>query len=164
MELTLIAAVAKNRCIGRNGGLTWSHPDDLAHFRALTWGHPVLMGHRTWQSLPTRFRPLPGRRNVVLARSVTAIEGADVFGALETALERLAHDRAPRVFIIGGAEIYRQAIPLATRLELTEIDATIEGDAFFPAYDDWHLTASEPHSGGFRFVTYARPKEVESCP
>ncbi len=163
MELILIAAVAKNRCIGRNGGLIWSHPDDLAHFRALTWEQPVLMGHRTWQSLPTRFRPLPGRRNVVLSRSVTAITGAEVFGTLETALEHLTRDHAPRIFIIGGAEIYHQALPLATRLELTEIDATIAGDAFFPAYDDWHLEASEPHPG-FCFVTYTRPKEVRPCP
>ncbi len=156
MEIILIAAVAKNRCIGRNGALVWSHPDDLAHFRALTWGHPVLMGHRTWDSLPARFRPLPGRRNVVLARSVTALVGAEVFGTLEAALEHLAHDHVPRLFVIGGAEIYRQALPLATRLELTEIDADLEGDAFFPTYDDWHLAAVEPHDG-FRFATYTRP-------
>lgn len=156
MDIILIAAVAKNRCIGRNGGLAWSHSDDLAHFRALTWGRPVLMGHRTWTSLPTRFRPLPGRRNVVLSRSVTEIVGAEVFGTLERALEQLEQDRAPQVFIIGGAEIYRQTIARATRLELTEIDADLEGDAFFPRYDDWHLHATEAHEG-FRFSTYVRP-------
>ncbi len=155
MEITLIAAVAKNGCIGRNGALVWTHPDDLAHFRALTTGHAVLMGHRTWQSIPTRFRPLPGRRNVVLSRSVTAMAGAEVFNALETALERLAQAPVYYLFVIGGADIYRQALPFATRLELTEIEATIDGDAYFPAYDDWHPKAIEPHEG-FRFVTYTR--------
>jgi dihydrofolate reductase len=135
--ITLIAAVAKNGVIGRGNALPWHLPEDLKHFKQLTTGHTVVMGRKTWESLPERFRPLPGRLNIVVTRNpayvapgatvVTSLEAAQKVGAGGTA--------ATSLFVIGGAELYAHALPLAQRLELTEIDIEIEGDAWFPAYD-----------------------------
>jgi len=163
--LTLVAAVARNGVIGRAGGLAWSHPADLAHFRALTQGHVVLMGRKTWDSLPPRFRPLPGRRNVVISRQAgLTLPGAEVHGSLADALAALAG--AGRVFVIGGGEIYRQALPLADELALTEVDATLGGDTRFPDWsrEDWQSVGREQPAldpaatagPGFAFVTYRR--------
>ncbi|MDE2080831.1 MAG: dihydrofolate reductase [Burkholderiales bacterium] len=159
--LTLIAAVARNGAIGRNGGLLFDEPADQRHFRSSTLGHPVLMGRKTWDSLPARFRPLPGRRNVVLSRDPAfAAAGAEVARGLEPALALLA--QAPQVFVIGGAELYAQALPQARRLLLTEIDADLPGDVFFPV---WPRTAfrevsrQRQHGAGgvaFDFVAYER--------
>ena len=161
MKLVLVAAVARGGVIGRNGVVPWRLPEDLAHFRELTTGHPVVMGRRTWDSLPERFRPLPGRRNVVLTRDPDwRAPGAERASSVEDALRVL--DASPRVFVIGGAEIYTAALPLADELELTEIDADVEGDARFPAFDpsEFVEAAREPHvseSGlPFSFVTYRR--------
>ncbi|HZF80464.1 MAG TPA: dihydrofolate reductase, partial [Rubrivivax sp.] len=110
-ELVLIAAVARNRVIGRDNGLVFNEPADQRHFRAATLGHAVVMGRKTWESLPERFRPLPDRRNVVISRDAGFIApGAEVVGGLPEALERLSQEA--KVFIIGGGEIYGQALPL----------------------------------------------------
>jgi dihydrofolate reductase len=165
LTLTLVAAVARNGVIGRDGTIPWRIPEDMQRFRALTMGHPVLMGRRTWESLPDRFRPLPGRRNVVVTRNPEwSGEGAVRAGSLEEALE-LAED-APRVFVIGGAELYASALPLADELVLTEVDADVEGDTFFPAFErsDFVEVAREPHTGSdgtpFAFVTYERRRRA----
>lgn len=134
-DIVLIAAVAKNRVIGRDNQLLWNIPEDMAHFKALTQGHPVLMGRKTWESLPPRFRPLPGRRNIVISRQADYVAaGAETAGSLEAGLALLAPGE--KLFVIGGAEIYEQALPFATQMELTEVDLAPDGDAWFPAFAD----------------------------
>jgi dihydrofolate reductase len=159
--LSLIAAVASNRAIGKGQQLLWHLPDDMRHFRETTRGKPVIMGRKTWESLPASFRPLPGRRNLVVSRNPAyQAPGATLAGSLEDALRAAAN--AAEVFVIGGAELYRQALPLATRLYLTEVAASAEGDAFFPelAPDDWEEISRDPgHDGSgpaFSFVVYQR--------
>jgi dihydrofolate reductase len=157
-EIVIIAAVARNRVIGKDNKLLWNIPEDMAHFKALTSGHTVIMGRKTWESLPPRFRPLPGRRNLVVTRNPDwQAEGAEAAASLEDALARLervadpgkrpseipegpptARPIAPpteRAFVIGGGELYAQALPLADALELTEIDADFDADTFFPPWD-----------------------------
>ena len=130
-EIVIVAAVAKNRVIGKDNRLLWNIPEDMAHFKALTAGHTVVMGRKTWESLPPRFRPLPGRRNIVISRQKDyAAPGAEVADSLENALKLAL--TATTVFVIGGGQIYRQAMPLADRLEITEVDLEPEGDAWFP--------------------------------
>jgi dihydrofolate reductase len=132
-ELVLIAALARNRVIGRDNQLLWRLPEDMRFFREATQGHAVIMGRRTWESLPERFRPLPGRRNLVLSRdNGFHPAGAERVDSWPAALQLLAD--APRAFVIGGEQIYTEALPLADRLLLTEIDRDFEGDAHFP---DW---------------------------
>ncbi|MDP3295106.1 MAG: dihydrofolate reductase [Nevskia sp.] len=158
-ELTLIAALAQNRVIGRDGDLPWRLPDDLKRFKRLTVGKTVLMGRKTWVSLG---RPLPDRDNWVLTRDIAfKPAGATVFASLDQALNA---GQGRELVVIGGAELYRQTLPLATRLELTEVLAELEGDTWFPEFDtaDWIETASEAHPADerhrfpFRFVTLNR--------
>ena len=130
-EIVLIAAVARNGVIGRENALPWRLKADMAHFRAATLGHPVLMGRKTWESLG---KPLPGRRNLVLTRQAGyAARGAEVFASPDAALAAVRD--AVRVFVIGGAEIYRMMLPRADTLMLTEVDAEVVGDARFPAFE-----------------------------
>ena len=134
MTVSLLAAVARTGVIGREGDIPWRLPEDVVHFKNLTTGHAVVMGRRTWDSLPERFRPLPGRRNVVVTRNPEwRADGAERAGSVEEALALLADE--PRVFVIGGAEIYAAALPHADELVLTEIDLDVEGDTFFPEWD-----------------------------
>jgi dihydrofolate reductase len=161
VTLCIVAAVARGGVIGRDGGIPWRLPEDLARFRALTTGHPVVMGRKTWDSLPERFRPLPGRRNVVVTRSPDwSADGAERAGSPEEALELLAG--AERVFVIGGAELYATALALADELLLTELDLDVEGDTFFPdwdrgAFDEVSREAHVSEDGTpFAFVTYLR--------
>ena len=129
--LTLIAAVARNGVIGRDNRLLWQLPEDMRFFKEATLGHPVIMGRKTWQSLPARFRPLPGRRNLVVTRNAAFdAPGAECVGSLDAALQRLGGET--EVFVIGGADLYAQALPGAQRLLLTELDRDFDGDAFFP--------------------------------
>jgi dihydrofolate reductase len=154
--VTLVAAVARNGVIGRDGGLAWRDPADMKHFRELTWGAPVLMGRKTWDSLPAKFRPLPGRRNLVLTRDAHwQTAGAEAVASLDEAL-RLAAD-APTLFVIGGAEVYVQALPRADELVLTEVEADIDGDVHFPSWprDEFELVATQAMRG-FRFASYRR--------
>lgn len=160
-ELVLVAAVARNGAIGRDNDLLWREPADQRHFRQLTLGTPVIMGRRTWESLPARFRPLPGRRNIVVSRDAGyAAPGAEVVPSLDAALA-LVED-APRACVIGGAQLYALALPRADVLELTEIDAELEGDTFFPAWDRdaFVEVARAVHTGAdgtrFSFATYRR--------
>jgi dihydrofolate reductase len=160
-NLVLIAAVARNGVIGRDNGLVFHEAADQQHFRAVTLGCPVVMGRKTWDSLPARFRPLPGRRNVVLSRNAGLdARGAEVAAGLPAALALLQD--APRVFVIGGAQLYAQALAVATELLLTEVDAEPAGDAFFPAWDRSAFEETQRRSavtaGGvaYAFVTYRR--------
>ena len=156
-RVALIAAVARNRVIGAKGGMPWHLPEDLKHFRSVTLGHPVIMGRRTWESLG---KPLPGRENIVVSRRPDAqFPGARVAGSLQRALELSAnHDST---YVIGGAEIYALALPLADGLVLTEIDRDFPGDTFFPEWDRaaFRETRREARVAGdlrFAFVTYER--------
>ena len=160
-EIALIAAVARNGAIGRDNTLLFNEPADQRHFRDTTMGCPVIMGRKTWDSLPARFRPLPGRRNVVVSRNAALrAEGAAVATSLEQALALVAD--APRAFVMGGAQLYAQALPLAQTLVLTEIDADLDGDAHFPAWDrslfDEVSSSRAVSAAGvpYRFVTYRR--------
>jgi dihydrofolate reductase len=161
VRVSLVAAVARGGVIGRGGGLPLRIPEDLAHFRSLTMGHPVVMGRRTWDSLPERFRPLPGRRNVVVTRNPEWHgEGAERAGSLDEAL-RLVNG-AERVFVIGGGQLYAEALPRADELLLTEIEADVEGDTWFPGWEreDFDEVGRELHVSEngveFSFVTYVR--------
>ncbi|PKO90498.1 MAG: diacylglycerol kinase [Betaproteobacteria bacterium HGW-Betaproteobacteria-12] len=161
-EIVIIAAVARNRVIGKDNQLLWNIPEDMAHFKALTQGHAVLMGRKTWESLPERFRPLPGRRNIVISRQAGyAAAGAEVAGSLEDGIALASG--AQQLFIIGGAEIYAQAMPLADRLEITEVGLTPEGDAWFPeiATADWQIASCSELASrtevAVRFLSY-RPR------
>jgi len=155
-EIILIVAVASNRVIGKDNRLLWNIPEDMAHFKRLTAGHAVLMGRRTWESLPERFRPLPGRRNIVVSRQTDySAPGAELADSLEKGIALAAS--AEKLFIIGGAQIYEQSMPLAERLEITEVAQSPEGDAWFPeiAAATWQETARSP-GPGCAFVTYRR--------
>ena len=145
MALNLIFARARNGVIGKDNTLPWYLPEDLAHFKQTTLGQPVVMGRKTWESLPPKFRPLPGRTNIVVTRqSGWQAEGALVAHTLEEALEHCPAD--PQVWVIGGAEVYAQAMPLAARAVVTEIDADFEGDAFAPTFDSsWQETERASH-------------------
>jgi dihydrofolate reductase len=162
MKLTVVAAVAADGGIGRSNGLLFIDVADQRHFRAVTLGKPVVMGRKTWLSLPERFRPLPGRRNVVLSRDATfEAPGAETARSLDEALERLASE--PEACIIGGADLYAQALPRADELRLTEIARQWpEADAFFPAvdrgvFDEVQRTEVQAVDGtAMAFVTYRR--------
>ncbi len=134
MRVTLVAAIARGRVIGDGTSIPWHIPEDLAFFRDLTMGHAVVMGRRTWDSLPERFRPLPGRRNIVVTRNTTwAADGAERAVSLDDALHLVGG--ADEAFVIGGAEIFAAALPVADRLVLTEIELAVEGQVLFPAWD-----------------------------
>lgn len=159
-NLALIAALGRNRVIGRDNRMPWHLPEDLKHFKATTMGAPVVMGRKTYESIG---RPLPGRRNIVITRDPSKLADAAVDAAtsLDAALA-LAGD-VPHVFVIGGGEIYAQALPMAARLHLTEIDLAPEGDACFPAFDRdvWvEVSRDARHRDDppldYAFVTYER--------
>jgi len=167
VRVSVLAAVARGGVIGRDRTIPWRLPEDVARFKALTTGHSVVMGRRTWDSLPDRFRPLPGRRNVVVTRRPDwSAEGAERAGSLEEALGVL--EGAPRVHVIGGAEVYAAALPLADELVLTEIDLEVAGDTFFPDWDRgaFEETSREPRVSEdgtpFVFVTYERTRPDEA--
>lgn len=160
MRLHLIFARAANGVIGNKGTLPWHLPEDLAHFKRTTLGCPVIMGRKTWDSLPPKFRPLPGRMNVVITRQAGwQAEGALAAHSLQSAMALCtAH---PDVWVIGGAQIYQQALPLAATAEITEIDIVPEGDAFAPGFGpEWLETRRESHMAAsglaYCFVTLAK--------
>ena len=157
-RVCLVAALARNGVIGAQGKLPWHLPEDLRHFKQLTLGHPVIMGRRTWESLG---RPLPGRRNIVVTRRAGyAAASASVAASLEAALALCAGEAV--AYVIGGAELYAAALPLADGLVLTEIDRDYAGDTRFPEWDRgaWRATQREAHTSkdgvGFEFVRYER--------
>lgn len=165
-QIILIACVASNGVIGRVGddgvgAMPWHLPEDLKHFRELTNGHAVVMGRKTWESLPERFRPLPNRRNIVITRNPDYLAtGAEVFGSIAAA--HAACRNSEKFFIIGGGELYKLAINDADSLELTEIHQAFDGDAYFPDFprDQWQQVFRDCHrseSGlDFDFATYVR--------
>jgi dihydrofolate reductase len=160
MTVGLIWAQSTSGVIGRDGAIPWQVPEDLAHFKGLTTGHTVLMGRRTWESLPVRFRPLPGRRNVVVSRNPDyRAEGAEVVASIEAGLGEGQN------WVIGGAEIYHLAMPLATRCEITEVDTDLhlrDDDTLAPVLDEsWTGTTGDwqDSTSGlrYRFYRYLRP-------
>ena len=160
MKLGLIYAESRNGVIGREGVMPWHLPEDLAHFKRMTLGCPVIMGRKTWDSLPPKFRPLPGRRNIVITRQADwQAEGAVRAASLDEAL-RLCAD-APQAWVTGGAEIYALALPLADSVVVTEIDADVEGDTHAPELGpQWREASREQHRSAdglpFAFVTYRK--------
>ena len=165
MIISIIVARSKNNVIGINNQLPWHLPADLKHFKALTSGNPILMGRKTWDSLG---RPLPNRRNIVITRQKELeLVGAECFLSLEAALA--ACKDTQNVFIIGGAQIYQQALSIADQLIITEVDTIVEGDAFFPSLDStWKIVEQkdypkEQHPDqpdkifpAYSFITYQR--------
>lgn len=156
--ITLIAAVSKNNVIGSDGKLPWHLPEDLKRFKELTTGKTVLMGRKTWESIPEKFRPLPNRTNIVITRrpdfSVPA--GVESYASIDDALSTHA---TSDLFVIGGAEIYTQTMSRADALEITHVDKDVGGDTFFPTIDPllWQET-NRIDREGYSFVTYARRK------
>jgi dihydrofolate reductase len=160
MHLGLIYARSRNGVIGKDNALPWRLPEDMAHFKAVTMGCTVIMGRKTWDSLPPKFRPLQGRRNIVVTRQAGwQAEGAERAASLEEALARCAQD--DRVWVIGGAQLYAQAEPLAVEAQVTEVELEVEGDAFAPTLGSaWRESARERHVSStgtaYSFVTYRR--------
>lgn len=160
MPLHLIYARAANGVIGKDNTIPWHIPEDMAHFKQLTQGCAVIMGRKTWDSLPPRFRPLPGRTNIVVTRQGDwQAEGAVRATSLQDALQKAPADQP--VWVIGGAQIYAEALPLADRLEVTEIDQEFDGDAYAPTLGaPWTESARSRHVSTkglpFSFVTYVR--------
>ena len=159
-RLSIIVAADERGGIGRDGGLPWRLPEDLKRFKALTMGKPIVMGRRTWDSIG---RALPGRRNLVVSRQPgLAVEGAEVFGSLEAALQAAAG--AEEACVIGGAEIYRQALPQAEVIHLTRVHATLDADTFFPKLvaGEWEEVARDDrpaddrHAHPYSFLTLRR--------
>lgn len=159
MNINIIAAVAENNAIGFENKLLYWLPDDLKRFKALTTGHTIIMGRKTFESLPKG--ALPNRRNIVLSRNITELPGCEVFPSLSAALEKC--EETEEVYIIGGSTVYAEAITIASRLCLTEIhDTPASADAFFPDYSAWREVwreehyKDEKHSQNFSFVDYER--------
>lgn len=157
-DLGLVWAQSTSGVIGRGGDIPWRVPEDLAHFKKITMGHTVVMGRRTWESLPENFRPLPGRRNIVLSQRGFTADGAEVLDTLEKALND------PETWVIGGAQIYALALPQASRCEVTEVDIDLprdDEDALAPVLDEtWHGETGEwqvSRAGlRYRFHSYFR--------
>jgi dihydrofolate reductase len=157
-RVDLVAAVAANGIIGKNGKLPWHLPEDLQHFKRVTMGHPVIMGRRTWESLKA---PLPGRENIVVTRQAGyEAPGAAVASSLEAALALCAGESV--ACVIGGEDLFRESLPLASRLVMTEIKQDFSGDTWFPEYDrsQWKEARREAHAAAngtrFDFVVYER--------
>ncbi len=164
MTLSLIVAASENHVIGKGGKIPWHLPADLKHFRDLTQGHPVIMGRKTYESIG---HPLPNRTNIVITRGKEVkIEGCTIVHSLEDAL-RIVSD-SPEVFVIGGGEIYKEALPLADRIYLTRVHAIVEGDAFFPEIDpkQWREVSRERHAADaehlypYTFLVYERKGQL----
>lgn len=160
--LKCLVAYSRNRVIGRDNALPWHLPSDLKHFKASTMGLPIIMGRKTWESLG---RPLPGRRNVVISRNAAYVaQGAEVHPDLNTALVACAQE--PQVCIIGGAQIFTEALPLIDEIVATEVHADVDGDVFFPPLDEvqWleMQRQRQPEENGYTFdyVTYRRKPQV----
>ncbi len=173
MRLSIIAAVAANGVIGRDGRLPWKLSDDLQRFKQLTMGHTIIMGRRTWESIG---RALPGRRTIVVTRQVAyqVADGVQIAGSLEEALLAAKACGETETFVVGGAELYREALPEADRLLFTEVAADVEGDTYFPVnfdtfeWDSWVCLETEAHEAdsrndyAFVFVTFERSQPPSS--
>lgn len=154
--IALVAAIAENNCIGVNGKLPWHIPEDMVHFKNLTKGKVVLMGRKTWESLPKKFRPLPNRKNIVISSQTDykLEKGVELYHSIMEAVEKhIGQD----IMVIGGAQIYDQTIDIADRLYITHVKKEVKGDAFFPEIDPalWSVEEREDFDG-YAFVTYLR--------
>ena len=165
MIISLIAAMASNRVIGKNNDLPWQLPDDMKYFMQTTRGHHCIMGRKNYDSIPAKFKPLPQRTNIVVTRQKDLeAPGCTVVDSIDKALAIAVDHQEPETFIIGGAEIYHLGLPHAHRIYLTEIDAVINGDTYFPEFDkaQWHEVsrihhpADERHAYAFDFVVYEK--------
>jgi dihydrofolate reductase len=165
--ISLIAALTQNKVIGKNNDLPWHLPDDMKHFMNTTKGHAVIMGRKNFDSLPAKFKPLKDRHNIVISANPDYIAlGATVVDSWQSALKEAEKHSGndEEIFVIGGAQIYAIALPFATRLYLTEINATLDGDTFFPSFNKggWsevsrnHHPADARHAYAFDFVLYER--------
>lgn len=170
MIISMIAALSRNRVIGKNNDLPWKLPDDMKFFMEKTKGHHAIMGRKNYDSIPQKFKPLPQRTNIVVTRQKNFIApGCIVVDSLTKGLTLAEENNEPETFIIGGAEIYKLGLPHAHRLYLTEIDALIEGDTYFPYFDkdQWsetsrfHHDKDERHAYSFDFVTYDKTKPAK---
>lgn len=154
--LIAVVAVADNGVMGKDGGLPWRIPEDLRHFKRETLGHAIIMGRRTWDE---RGKPLPGRRNIVVSRTVSALEGGEVARTLEEAVA-LARETDPEPRIVGGAELFRAAMPIITKWIITEIHRDVAGDTFLPEWDRSDFVETERRLGvetpDIEFVTWER--------
>jgi dihydrofolate reductase len=153
MDIIIIAAMSENRVIGINNTLPWSLKADMERFKKITLGQPCVMGRKTWESLPKR--PLAGRPNIVISRSLGGVTGARVFPSLQEAVQYYVGYE--KLFICGGASVYAEALPFASKIELTVIHRQYEGDVFFPEIDNalWQITNTEDFDG-FSFISYSR--------
>lgn len=165
MEIAMIAAVAANGVIGKDNDLVWSLPDDMRYFMNTTKDHFIVLGRKNYESLPPKFRPLPNRTNVVITRQpALQLDNAFVVHSLEEAIALCKKENQEKIFIIGGGQIYKQALPQTDTLYLTEIHQSFEGDTFFPDYDktEWqevsrkNHTTDDRHKYSFDFVVYKR--------
>ena len=165
MILSFIAALSRNRVIGKNNDLPWSLPDDMKYFMQTTKGHYVIMGRKNYDSIPDKFRPLPNRTNIVVTHQKEfQAPGCVVVHSLEDGIDRARKANEQEAFIIGGAEIFRQGFALSQRLYLTEINGEVDGDIYFPEWNpsDWkevsrrHHPTDERHAFAFDFVVYER--------
>lgn len=154
-RVSIISAIAtSDRAIGKNNKLLWNIPEDLRHFKKTTAHHPVIMGRKTFESIG---RPLPGRLNIIVTRDRNyAAEGCAITHSLEDAIARAAREDNEEIFVIGGAQLYAQALPIAERLYLTLVDGTFDADAFFPPYDHLFRTEvfREAHRGNSHAYTF----------
>lgn len=154
--ISIIVAHSNNMAIGKANSLLWRLPDDLKRFKELTSGHPVIMGRKTWESIPEKFRPLQNRTNIVITRDLNySANGAVVASSIKKALEEASESVGfEEIFVIGGAEIYKETLPLANRLYITKVDTDVEGDAFFPEYSEFKKVISE-ESGEHEGLKYS---------
>lgn len=165
MIISLIAALTKNRVIGKNNDLPWHLPDDMKYFMQTTKAHHVIMGRKNYESIPEKFRPLPNRTNIVVTRQKNfSAPGCHIVNTLEEGIDMARSDGEKELFIIGGSEIYSLGMTYADQLYLTEIDTTLEGDTYFPIFnkEDWqelsrtHHEADARHAYPFDFVVYKK--------
>jgi dihydrofolate reductase len=161
MRLNLIFARTSNGVIGKDNALPWHLPEDLAHFKRTTMGCPVIMGRKTWDSLPAKFKPLPGRANVVVTRQPGWTSESTALRADSLAQAMQLCGEAPDAWVIGGAQMYALALPLATSAVVTEIDIEVEGDAFAPIFGTgWSQTSCEEHVAAsgltYRFINFQK--------
>ncbi|MDP3875141.1 MAG: dihydrofolate reductase [bacterium] len=156
-RISIIVAHSKNMAIGKANSLVWRLPDDLKRFRALAMNHPCLMGRKTWESIPEKFRPLSGRTNVVVTRDGSySAPGATIATSIEDAIATAkTAPGSEEIFIIGGAEVYKTALPLANRLYVTQVDMDVDGDAFFPEYAEMFTKKISEESGEFEGLKYS---------
>ena len=165
MEIAMIAAVAENGVIGKDNDLVWSLPDDMKYFMNSTQDHYIIMGRKNYESLPPKFRPLPNRTNIIVTHQKDfKVDNTHVVHTMEDAIAFCANNKQERIFVIGGGQIYKQALPQADTLYITEIHQAFEGDTYFPSFDksEWEEVSRIPHAAderhlySFDFVIYNR--------